>query len=566
VRLLRTSVAIVGGGPVGMVLALMLDRLGVDAVIFNTQQTSLWHPRGSTHNSRTMEHYRTLGLSRQLRQLGLPPHHPRDIWYLTRLNGYELARLPMGSERERGERAAAADATEQIVEPLLRANQMYVEHFLFEQLPKHKNVTLRFGWEVNDLQEAENCVTLAAGSGDGSSEEWTADYVVGCDGGQSFVRRTLGISYGGGAVDRSAFMAGKMIAAHVRIQRIHQEILRGREGWLYNIVNPEFRMLLFSLDGGDDFLMMLKAVDGLAFDDAFLAQRLQSAIGAALPVTIVGQQPWTGGVALVADSYGRGRTFLAGDSIHLFSPTGGLGMNTGIDDVANLAWKLAASVQGWGGDSLLSTYELERRAVALRNTSVARNHTQRIGEMAVPAAVEDSTEKGAAARSELAGLLKSFFAQYNAPGVELGARYDGSPIIVPNGAPPSDDAVVYTPSSVPGGRLPHLWIDPPGAGRRSIFDQLGAGFTLVRVGEVDANAEAFREAGRELGVPVKVLDLPSKPAMDLYQTRLMLVRPDQHIAWRGDEPPSDWHNVLCIVIGREGIGRSKRSLAVASSS
>jgi hypothetical protein len=125
---------------------------------------------------------------------------------------------------------------------------------------------------------------------------------------------------------------------------------------------------------------------------------------------------------------------------------------------------------------------------------------------------------------------------------------------------------VYTPSSVPGGRLPHLWIDPPGLGRRSIFDQLGVGFTLVRVGEIDANIKAFREAGRELGVPVKVLDLPSEPAMDLYQTRLILVRPDQHIAWRGEEAPADWQSLLCIVTGREGIGRSKRSLAVTSSS
>ncbi|HXB21681.1 MAG TPA: FAD-dependent monooxygenase [Candidatus Solibacter sp.] len=548
--MLQKPVAIVGGGPVGMVLALLLDRFGVETVIFNTEQTTSGRPRGSTHNSRTMEHYRTLGLSQQIRQLGLPPNHPRDVLYLTCLNGHELARISMGSELERQRAAATAEATEQIVEPLLRANQMYVERFLFEQMQRRRSITLRFGWKVNNLEQSATRVTLCAKNADGNAEQWTASYVIGCDGGQSLVRRILGISYSGETAQSPAFMAGRMISAHVRIPGLHADVLRGREGWLYNILNPKLRMLLFSLNGKDDFLMMANVSAGAPLlDNANLEEYLRAAIGANVPVTIVGQQIWNGGVALVADSFGRGRIFLAGDSAHLFSPTGGLGMNTGIDDTANLAWKLAASVQGWGGENLLSTYEIERRPVAVRNTVAARSLTHRLGDLRIPAELEDSNDEGAAARRKLGGLLQTFTGQFSAPGIELGARYDGSPIISSDHPPQPDDPVVYAPSSVPGGRLPHLWIDPPGPYRRSIFDQLGCGFSLIRIGEAAPSPAAFQDAGRKLRMPIKVINLALASALDLYKRRLILVRPDHYIAWCGDAVPDDVQGILSAVTG-----------------
>ncbi len=552
---LQKPVAIVGGGPVGIVLALLLRRLGVETVVFNAEPTTRRHPRGSTHNSRTMEHYRTLGLWKQVRQLGLPLDHPRDVLYLTRLNGYELARIAMGSERQRQYRAATAPATEQIVEPLLRANQMYVDRFLFEEARRHRGITLRFGWRVRHLQQKVNCVTLHAENCDGKAEQWSSSYVIGCDGGQSFVRQALEISYAGDASHGPAFMAGKMIAAHVRIRGAHAEMLRGREGWLYNILNPELRMLLFSLDGHDDFQMMVNAASATSLlDDAGLAAYLRAAIGAELPVAILGRQIWTGGIALVANSFGGGRVFLAGDAAHLFSPTGGLGMNTGIEDAANLAWKLAASVQGWGGQNLLKTYEMERRPVAVRNTIAARSLTQRIGDIRIPNELEHSTNEGIAARIKLGELLKSFGGQFSAPGMELGARYDGSSIIFVDHSkhpPPFDDPVTYTPSSVPGGRLPHLWIDPPGPGRRSVFDQLGRGFSLIRIGEAAPSPTAFQVASRELRMPMTVIDLPEEPALELYQKRLVLVRPDHYIAWCGDAIPDDVESILSAVTGGE---------------
>jgi 2-polyprenyl-6-methoxyphenol hydroxylase-like FAD-dependent oxidoreductase len=553
---LQKPVAIVGGGPVGIVLALLLDRLGVETVLFNTDPATRRHPRGSTHNSRTMEHYRTLGLSKQVRQLGLPLDHPRDVLYLTRLNGHELARITMGSEHERQHQATTAPATEQIVEPLLRANQMYVDRFLFEEAHRHRGITLRFGWRVNHLQQNVNCVTLRAESDDGDTEQWTARYAIGCDGGQSFVRQTLGISYCGDTPHSPAFMAGEMIAAHVQIRGVHTEVLRGREGWLYNVLNPKLRMLLFSLDGQDDFQMMVNAASGTSlFDDTSLATYLRAAIGVDRPVAILGRQTWTGGIALVAGSFGRGRIFLAGDAAHLFSPTGGLGMNTGIDDAANLAWKLAASIGGWGGEHLLSSYEMERQPVAVRNTIAARSLTRRLGDIQIPNELEASTNEGLAARSKLGELLQSFTGQFSAPGMELGARYDGSSIIFSkhsndsNDPPPSDDPVIYTPSSAPGGRLPHLWIDPPGPDRRSIFDQLGRGFSLIRIGEAAPSSAAFQAASRELRMPMTVINLSQEPALDLYQKRLILVRPDQYVAWSGDEVPDNVESLLSAVAG-----------------
>jgi 2-polyprenyl-6-methoxyphenol hydroxylase-like FAD-dependent oxidoreductase len=382
--MLKRPVAIVGGGPVGVVLAPFLDRYGIESVLFNTGHSTYPYPRGSTHNSRTMKHYRTLGLSQDIRSLGLPPSHSRDISYMTRLNGCELARIHMGSEEERKRASLIAADNDQMVEPLFRSNQMYVERYLLKQVRLRPRITLRFGCTVTDFSQDAHGVVVQSHNAEGDLETWNASYLMGCDGGQSVVRRTLGIDYQGpdGAIG-TGFMTGQMISTHVRVEGLTSGLLQGREAWLYNILNQDHRVLLFSLNGQDDFVMMSKRDCKIGEGTGMLLEQLRSSFGVDIPCTLLSSSAWTGGHALVAEGFRIGRVFLAGDAAHLFSPTDGLGMNTGIDDVANLAWKLAAVVQGWGGENLIHTYETERRPIAVRNTSAARDLSRRIGEVVI---------------------------------------------------------------------------------------------------------------------------------------------------------------------------------------
>jgi hypothetical protein len=214
-------------------------------------------------------------------------------------------------------------------------------------------------------------------------------------------------------------------------------------------------------------------------------------------------------------------------------------MNTGIDDAANLAWKLAAVVQGWGGPRLLASYKAERLPIAIRNTGAARTLAKGIGDIRVSADLEAATEAGIAARRELGAFLSTFGEEFASIGVQLGARYDGSPIIAGDDAPPPDDFASYTPSAVPGGRAPHAWI---GAGREigdSLFDRLGTGFTLLRLGTNAPDATAFAAAAHGLQLPFKQLDIADDDIRALYGRDLVLIRPDQHVAWRGNAVPDD---------------------------
>jgi hypothetical protein len=241
---------------------------------------------------------------------------------------------------------------------------------------------------------------------------------------------------------------------------------------------------------------------------------------------------------------------LAGDAAHLFTPTGGFGMNTGMDDTSNLGWKLAALIQGWGGPGLLRSYEVERKPVAERNTIAARDLNKNLAGMPAPAEMEEDSPAGAAARREVSAHLATMGEEFASIGVQLGARYDGSPIVVSDGAsPPPDNYVNYTPSSVPGGRAPHCWLNHGRGYGDSLFDHLGAGFTLLRLGNGAADGAAIEAAARKRNVPLKVLDVPGADARDLYGCDLALIRPDQYVAWRGNAPPADSARMIAQVVG-----------------
>jgi 2-polyprenyl-6-methoxyphenol hydroxylase-like FAD-dependent oxidoreductase len=546
----HSQVLIVGGGPVGMVLALFLDRYGVKSVVFNTEEGVRTHPRGNTHNSRTMEHYRRLGISDTVRKLGLPPDHPKDAAYFTRLSGWEIARYRMPSAIELACLSAATQLTDQIPEPMHRAAG--VEDYLLGHLRKRSNVELRFGWEADQFsQDADGVGLMARRVTDGQSEQWRAHYLVGCDGGHSAVRRSLGIRYSGYDRLEQAFLGGGMISTYLRAPTLYRDYLGRRRAWMYWVVNPEVRSTLFTLNGNDEFMFYTKPKDPCASpDDAAVRHTLFRSIGAEVPVEFIGHQPWTAGAALVAERFADRRILLAGDAVHLFTPTGGFGMNTGIDDVANLSWKLAATLQGWGGKSLLDSYETERKPIAVRNTLAARAIAKQVGVLDIPARMEEDSPIGAEQRQEVGAQVSTYLATQFAPiGVELGTRYDGSSIISSDEAAPTDSIVQYIPTGQPGGRAPHTWLGPGRGIGDSLYDRLGNGFTLLRLGAKSTDAAGLAEAAKKSGVPLDILDVADAATRDLYGADLVLIRPDQHIAWRGANSPSDASVIMARVIG-----------------
>jgi 2-polyprenyl-6-methoxyphenol hydroxylase-like FAD-dependent oxidoreductase len=546
----QAPVIIVGGGPVGLVLAMNLHALRVRTVVVNTETSVRRHPKGSTHNARTMEHYRRLGIAGSIRRLGLPPEHPTDVGYFTRLSGWELARVAMLSEADKMRAVRGSAATDQTPEPLLRCNQMYVEPLLLEHARTLDGVELRFGSRCTAWKELPDGVSVDVEEvATGRRETLHGAFLAGCDGGQSFVRKSLGIRYAGQPLGDQPFFGGGMVATYLRAPELYHGIIK-KPCWQYWVVNPSMRGALFTLDGKGEFLLLtkLKAGDEQP-DEAAIARHFTEMVGQAVPVELIGHWPWTAGLALVAERFGAGRVQLAGDAVHLFTPTGGFGMNTGIDDAANLAWKLAAMVRGWGGPGLLPSYELERHPIALRNTSASRALAKSVGAVPVSPAIELDGPEGIEARQTTGDFVRGFIGEeFASMGIQLGARYDSSPIVVSDGtAAPPDSTATYVPSACPGGRAPHVWL---GAGRElgdSLFDRFGRGFTLLRFGPADAGP--LQAAAHDRRVPLTVLDLELPAARQLYERALVLVRPDQHVAWRGDRLPADCNALLATVTG-----------------
>jgi len=418
---------------------------------------------------------------------------------------------------------------------------------VFDRVSTLANVTLRYGWRCIDCAQDANGVTATIEAvASGERETVRAEYLVGADGGRSLVRRTLGIRYGGEDPLKQSFLGGTMVSSHLRVPNFYASVPH-KQCWHYFAVNPELRSNLLALNGTDEFLVnsQLTTPDDTP-DAAAIARRFEHSMGRDIRVEWLGHWTWTAGQALVADRFVDGRVALCGDAAHLFTPTGGFGMNTGVDDAANLGWKLAALIGGWGGPRLLTSYEDERRPIAVRNTTMAKSYTRNVGNVPIGSDLEDDTAAGNTARATAGSFLAGFREEFASLGIQLGARYDGSPIVAGDGAePPPDTPAAYHPSSVPGGRAPHVWL---GRGD-SLFDHFGAGFTLVRLGRDAPGGGALEQAARERGIPLDVLTVEMPQARELYERDLALIRPDQHVAWRGNVLPPDPHELLARVTG-----------------
>ena len=542
----HVPVLIVGGGPVGMVLAASLAGFNIRTLLVNTEPSTRWFPKGSTHNARTMEHYRRLGLSRRLRKLGLPSDHPTDVGFFTTLNGWELGQIAMPSEREKLAAVANASSTDQVPEPIFRCNQMYVEAQLLEHVQTLDRVDVRFGWRCVEIVEGQERISAVIENTEtGQREQITCDYLAGCDGPQSMVRRHLGISYRGETPEEQSYGSGATVATHLRAPELYR-ILTHSRCWQYRTVNSKVRSNLVTLDGEGEFTINTKLRNPEQKPDPKLvANLIQESVGENIGIEFLDHRPWTAGHALVADRFVSGRMALAGDAVHVFTPTGGFGMNTGVDDAVNLAWKIAAMVSGWGGPKLLSSYEIERRPIAFRNTGMAKELSRGAGKISVGDDLQLDTPAGDMSRSALGQRLEMSREEFASIGIQLGARYDDSPIVASDGTPPpADNPSIYQPSGCPGGRAPHLFLRD----HSSLFDHFGAGFCLLHL-HGDHNTDRMEEAARARRIPLKILKVDLREGRELYECDLALIRPDQHVAWRGSTLPEDCDRLLARVTG-----------------
>jgi 2-polyprenyl-6-methoxyphenol hydroxylase-like FAD-dependent oxidoreductase len=454
------------------------------------------------------------------------------------MNEPPLLHLPYPSVAQaQAEIRATNDGTVPL-EPYQLISQYTLEPLLKAVAEATPGVTVRFGCTFLSLWQDGRGVTARVESCDGGTRDIRAEYLIGCDGGASAVRKEVGIKLRG---------EGNLLAlrqALYRCDELFDRIPIGNgpgKGRHYHVADDKATQLI--MQDSTRHWTLHAIVDS---DEEMKAQ-FERTVAVPVAYEMLSCQPWRQNL-LLADHYEQGRVFLAGDAVHLVIPTGGLGMNSGIGDAIDLSWKLAATLRGWGGPQLLASYEVERRQVGERNVGASRYAT--VGRRKWRAMwrpdIRDDTPAGKRARDDLARIADVEQRKTNEMiGAELGYRYVDSPIIcdIPGG--PEHLFREYRPTTWPGARLPHVWLDDGSA----MQDRIPDGYTILKLGRTGAETGGLEKALRACGAPVSVLDVPEPVARDIYGFDLLLLRPDLHVAWRGQEPPEDAAEVAEIVTG-----------------
>ena len=518
-----TQVLIVGGGPCGLMLANELGRRGISVLVLDQKPGTAFNPQANATQARTMEHYRRLGFADEIRALGMPADFPTDIAYFTRFAKHELARFRLPSAREARQLVSSLSGSWSAAELPHRVAQKFVEQVLRRHAERVASV--HYGWCVTRFTDHGGHVEAQVEPADGGAPvRIRSDYLVGADGARSLVRQSMGWRHTGETGVTRDFVGGRMYAVYCRVPDFYREVPHA-PAWMNVSFNRERRCFMPAIDGKGQFAFhtQLKAhEDEARIDEAAAAAMVQQAIGAPLEVEVLARDTWTAGHALVAERFAEGRVFIGGDAAHLFTPTGGLGYNTAVEDAVNLGWKLAAVLKGRAGPQLLASYEIERKPLAVRNTTYAKRFADSLGNYQPVAEIEDDTPQGAEARKRAGEYLEAHGrAEFNIPGITFGGRYDGSPAIISDGtAPPPEAANSYVPTACPGGRPPHQWL----ADGRSLYDLFGFEWTLL----------CFNEAPPGEDRQMKVVRLQNDAVRDLYGADFALIRPDQIVAWRGN--------------------------------
>jgi 2-polyprenyl-6-methoxyphenol hydroxylase-like FAD-dependent oxidoreductase len=516
---LHTQVIIVGAGPVGLTLAIALGRRGVRCILLEQKPAPQFLPKMERCNARTMEIYRRLGLAQKIREAGFPREAPMDVFIVTSLIESPLLHLPYPSVAQAQAEIAGCRDGSLPLEPYQLISQYTLEPLLKVAAESIPAIEVRYGCEFLAFEQDAGSVRARARTDKGDAE-LSALYLVGCDGGSSAVRRQLGIKLQGEA------NLLQLRQALYRCDDLFERIPIGK-GRHYHVADAHHSFLIVQ-DSTRHFTLHAT----LDSDEAMKTQ-FETVVAMPVQYEMLSCAPWRQNL-LLADSYGAGRIFLAGDAVHLMIPTGGLGMNSGVGDAVDLAWKLAATLQGWGGPRLLASYEIERRQVGARNVEASRyaSRGRRAWRATWRPNIRENTPEGAATRAGLTRIADVEQRKSNEMiGAELGYRYAGSPIIWPEpGEGPAHEFRTYMPSTWPGARLPHLWL----ADGSALHDRIGDGYTLLRLGGSEADVAPLSQAFAACAAPFAVLDIAEEHPRDIYGYDLLLLRPDLHVVWRGD--------------------------------
>jgi len=546
----EAQVLVVGGGPVGLTLAMDLAQRGIRTVVAELRHKGEPPSVKCNHvSARSMEIFRRLGVAKAIREAGLPADYPNDVSYRVSFTGKELARIPIPCRRDRYTASGGPDTWWPTAEPPHRINQIYLEPTLSAYAETIPGLTLLNRVEITGFEQTADGVT-AQGIQLDRNQPITirADFLVGCDGGRSAVRRAIGATLSGTA----------------EVQRVQSTYIRApsllarsdlKPSWATFSLNPVRSGNVYAIDGRETWLVHnYLRPDEHEFDsvDRDWALRKILGVGADFSYEILRKEDWIGR-RLVADKFREGRVFICGDAAHLWVPMAGYGMNAGIADAANLAWLLAAHLSGWAPAGILDAHEAERLPITEQVSVFAMNHALSLSRQRseVPDNIDADDDAGAQARLALGKQAYDLnVQQYCCGGLNFGYYYDKSPIIAYDEAtPPAYGMADFTPSTVPGCRVPHIWLNDG----RSLYDALETNYTLLRFDPAIDVSDLMSEAARAR-VPIELLDVTPDEGDGVYDRSLVLARPDQHVAWRGNQAPENPRELVELISGRRTNG------------
>lgn len=543
----EADVVIIGSGPVGMVLALDLASRGIDVIIAESRAQGEPPSVKCNHvSARSMEVFRRLGLAADIRDNGLPADYPHDVSYRTTTTGRELTRIRIAARSERGTALDdGPDSNWPTPEPPHRINQIFLEPLIARHVARRSRIKTFYGHEVISIdQDATQASMRARNLDTGEEIELRGKYLVGCDGGRSMTRKTIGAKLQGDAVIQ------RVQSTYIKAPGL-LELMREQPAWAMFSVNPRRTGNVYAIDGRETWLVHNYLRDSEPeFDSVDRDRSIRDILGVddQFSYEVIQNEDWFGR-RLVTDKMREGRIFICGDAAHLWVPYAGYGMNAGIADAANLAWLLAAHLNGWAPADILDAHEAERLPITEQVSHFAMDHCVAMAakRAAVPGDIELDTPEASARREQFAEQLYHLnVQQYCCGGLNFGYYYDASPLIAYDGeAHPSYGMSEFTSSTVPGCRAPHLWL----SNGRSLYDAIGGDYTLLRFAAPD-DAGGLDEAAHAIGMPFRVLDVESDDDVrSAYTTRYVIVRPDQHVAWRGDTLPADPEAMIDLLRG-----------------